>query len=158
MRWARHRATSTSLLVAVAAAASAGPAERAANEMAAHEAVLRYQFQHNESAQRMQTTVFCISVAQRDPSDELVRRLATSIAPVKKASACRIDDQGVFDKATGARGLQLLVDAVTWVADDEATVRGGYYEAPLSASTNVYRLKKKDNAWVVTMDRLLTIS
>lgn len=132
--------------------------ERAAEEMDVREAVLRYQFQHNASAQQASAQVFCITVANADAGDNFLARFASHGVPVRKASACKIDGNGVFDPATNAKGLQLNVDTVTWVAGDEATVSGGYYEASLSASSNLYRVKKTGEGWVVVEDRLLLIS
>jgi hypothetical protein len=47
---------------------------------------------------------------------------------------------------------------VTWVSGTEVTVRGGYDEASLSASSNVYRLEKKGDRWTVVADRLEVIA
>ncbi|WP_457351580.1 hypothetical protein [Roseateles sp. P5_D6] len=132
--------------------------EREAEELNVYEAVLRYQFLYNASAQRADAKVYCLTVARLDPDDAFLRRFAGHHVPVKNASACNINGHGVFDRATGALGLELHVDTVTWVSGQEVTVSGGYFEGSLSASSNVYRLRKKDHRWTVVGDRLHLIS
>ena len=130
---------------------------RATEELDIHEAVLRYQFQHNASSQRSSAQVYCLTVLGTDPDETLLRRFARHPVPVRMASACRVGDR-VVDATTGALGLALHVEQVEWVSSNEVTVHGGYYEASLSASRNVYRLRKQGNHWTVVADRLILIS
>jgi len=131
---------------------------REAEEMNLREAVLRYQMRHNASSQRSGAKVYCLTIARLDPDDAFLRRFASHEVPVRKASDCNASERGVFDKATGAMGLELHAGTVTWFSGNEATVQGGYYEASLSASRNVYRLKKNGNGWAVVEDRLTVIA
>jgi hypothetical protein len=66
--------------------------------------------------------------------------------------------RGVVDKDTGKSGLIFSVGAIKWISDTEAEVSGGYYEAGLSSSGNVYFVKRRDGKWVVTGDKMLWIS
>lgn len=130
---------------------------RAAEELNIHEALLRYQFKHNASSQRESARVYCLTVLGTDPDEALLQRFARHAVPVRKASSCEVSDR-VLDPTTGALGLALSVEQVAWVSSDEVTVKGGYYEASLSASHNVYRLRKQGNHWTVVADRLVLIS
>lgn len=130
---------------------------RASEELDVHEAVLRYQFIHNASSRRVGAQVYCLTVLGADPDEALLQRFARHAVPVRKASSCKMDGR-VLDPATGALGLALYMEQVEWVSSNEVTVNGGYYEASLSASRNVYRLRKQGNHWTVVADRLILIT
>ena len=82
-----------------------------------------------------------------------MKRFANNEPRAKKVSACSSsEDKGVLDKKTGERGLIFRSGAVKWVSDDEVELSGGYYEAGLSSSGNVYVLKKVKGKWRVIRD------
>jgi len=132
------------------------------------EAVFRYQFANNYSGQQQGAKIYFIgmyipgdSTRQSyyvDLSDELMMRFQKNSPPVKKASQCTISVNGVFDKQTGERGLLFRIESVQELSNDEVEVKGGYFEAGLSASGNIYTLRRIDNHWVVIKDVLLWIS
>ena len=117
------------------------------------ESVFRYQIHHNDSYQKDQAHGFYLAIAGGDPSDEFMVRFARNETPIQKASACeRTSDTplGVHDKQSGLPGIILEIDALNRIGDKEAEVTGGYFEGGLSASSNVYHVKFKNGAWVVT--------
>jgi hypothetical protein len=85
-------------------------------------------------------------------------RFAVDPKPVRVGSACTQSGNGVFEKTTNGRGLVFRIDSVKLVDKDHATVNGGYFEAGLSASGNVYTLERQKGAWVVTKDEMTWIS
>ena len=122
------------------------------------EAVFRWQFEHNASAQ-----VYFLEVGEKegDPSDEFIKRFAGNKPPVRKRSECSIDRRrrvGVLDKKTGEQGLIFRVRNIEWKSDTEVDVKAGYYEHGLSASGNTYTLKKEKGKWKVTKDKMDWIS
>jgi hypothetical protein len=125
------------------------------------EAVFRWQFHHNASGQQKKAQVYFLQVGENgdDPTDEFIKRFADHKPPVRKRSASSEDHgRGVRDKQTGERGLIFRVSKIEWRTDAEVEVKGGYYEANLSASGNTYTVKKQDGKWKVTNDKMDWIS
>ena len=132
------------------------------------EAVFRYQFSHNESGQQQTAAVYFIGLYSAgdslhpgyytDPSENLLVRFLGTAPPVKRVSECTQSVDGVFDIHSGARGLLFRIESIGEISADEVEVRGGYFEAGLSASGNVYTLKRIGGNWVVIQDLLLWIS
>ncbi len=117
------------------------------------ESVFRYQVHHNASYQKDKAHAYFLSVAGSDPSGEFMTRFARNEPPVKKLSACEASSQipiGVHDKQSGLPGIVLQIDALNRIGDKEAEVTGGYFEGGPSAPGNVYHVKFKNGAWVVT--------
>ena len=126
------------------------------------EAVFRHQFDHNASGLQKNARVFCLQIeGNRDPSPELLRRFDGDDPRVKKASLCTFKPGhargGVVDD-TGAPGLIFRVDTIQHSGDDSAIVEGGYFEAGLSSSGNVYELVREGNRWIVKKDTMKWIS
>ncbi len=142
------------------------PVERSLDDI--REAVFRYQFLHNASGQQQNAGAYFIGlyvtgeptlpVHYVDPSDNLLARFAGNTPPVKKASESTYSVQGVFDIHTGARGLLFRIESVTEIDPDQVEVTGGYFEAGLSASGNVYTVTRTNGRWTVVKDRLSWIS
>jgi len=137
-------------------------------EMAVLETVFRYQIQHNASGETTIRT-FCLALSDdKDATDELISRFAGDPMKVQKYSDCELvpkygsmeDPVAGFavDKITGERALILRVDELNWKAKNEVRVKGGYYSFSLSASTNVYFLKKQKGTWMVLKERLVKIA
>jgi hypothetical protein len=121
------------------------------------EAVFRYQFQHNASGQQRKAEVYFLS--SKDLSDEFMSRFRDNKPPVKRSSQVtprKFD--GVKDKVSGKSGLIFYVGSIDWVGENEAKVEGGYFEASLSASGNVYELRRESGKWIVVKDEEKWIS
>jgi len=124
------------------------------------EAVFRWQFKHNASAQQENAKVYFLEVGEKegDPPGEIIKRFADNKPPVRMRSECSVSTRGVFDKKTGEKGLLFRVRIIEWKSDMEVDVKGGYYEHGLSASGNTYTLKKEKGKWRVTNDTMHWIS
>jgi len=149
------------LLFAFASFSLAADNQRLSQEDDIREAVFRYQFEHNASAQQTNSKVYFLGVAGKsgDPSEELIKRLAGHKPPVRKASASHyVKGKGILDKKTGEQGLAFSINSIKWVSDSEVEADGGYYEAEKSSSANVYTLKKQNGKWHVTKNKLKWIS
>ena len=117
------------------------------------EAVLRYQFEHiGKSLFPDGSGVYFLSVKRGDPDDTLLRRFASHIPPVKKASESDRENGIVIDRETAKRGVVLFISRITIFNGNEAEVQGGYAEHGRSASENTYCLTKIDGCWIVTKD------
>ena len=135
------------------------------------EAVFRHQFVHKASGMQQHASFYFISyylngdsvTSSRyiDVSSALVRRFAGTTPQVKNFSDCEFREyyDGVFDKHTGLQGLLFWIRSVKQTGEYEVEVYGGYYEAGLSSSGNIYVLKKDGNStWTVVKDTMIWIS
>ena len=137
-------------------------------ENSIQEAVFRHQFEHNVSGQQQTAEVYFLSVKIQDdstgywnnidPRDELLSKFADNEPPVRPFSKCITSVRGVFDKDTGERGLLFQVDEIRWITLYKVEVDGGYYEAGLSSSVNIYYLEYIEGQWIVTRDVMKYIS
>lgn len=127
-------------------------------------AVYRYLVQHNASGGQLRVPFVCLEIDQgdhpRDPSPFIMAAMRKSPVRVVPGSACESSARGVFLKADHAagEGLVFRTEEVE-IAGDKAKVTGGYFEAGLSASGNLYSLERQpDGSWLVTHDEMQWIS
>ncbi len=111
------------------------------------EVTFRYQFEHNASGAQQKAQAYFLSVFNKDPSPEYLKRFEGNKPPVKNGSEFKIGN-----------GLAFRVGAIKRVSETKVEVSGGYYEAGLSSSGNTYFVEKKDGKWVVTEDKMHWIS
>ena len=156
-------------LLAVASCTDFGPAPSVQQSLDdIREAVFSYQISHNASGQQHSAQVYFLalyvpgdSLRQGhyvDPSDNLMARFRGNAPPVKKYSDCVESINGVFDVFTGAAGLLFRIESIREINTNEAEVTGGYFEAGLSASGNIYTVKRIADRWTVVRDVMLWIS
>ena len=127
-------------------------------------AVFRYMLDHNASAVKRNAAFVCLTVydadQRRDPSPFIMTAMSSGTPRGVPGSACENTPHGVFlknDHAPG-RGLSFRIEEVH-IDGDKATVTGGYYEANLSASGNVYTAERQpDGHWQVTGNQMQWIS
>jgi hypothetical protein len=128
--------------------------------VAIQEAVFRYQFQHNASSRKQAADFYCLGIVEKkNPRPELMERFAGHAPAVVPVSECRADaGSGVTRDSTSGHGLIFTVGDIKWINGSEVEVAGGYYEGGLSASGNVFRVKRIDGVWTVVEDRMEWIS
>ncbi|HEY1954609.1 MAG TPA: hypothetical protein VGH28_03340 [Polyangiaceae bacterium] len=136
------------------------PAPPQKNDDDLREAVLRHMFKKNASGAQQTAQVFCIHFEKNaDPPPAFLARFSSNKTPVVAGRGCTEDARnGVTERATGKRGLAFRIDSISWTDADHAQVSGGYYEAGLSASGNVYTLERAAGVWTVTKDEMTWIS
>ncbi|RJF88821.1 hypothetical protein D3874_19045 [Oleomonas cavernae] len=140
---------------------------RVPDELPVAEAAFRYMFNRNASGQQQMASVYCLSFTlmggeawvESDPPADFIRRFSDVPIPVKPASGCRTDARTItVDKDSGKDGLTFRIDYVSCSSQDDCVVGGGYQESGLSASGNVYTLKRQDGQWHVEHDVMEWIS
>jgi len=154
-------AAALALLLVFASAGMAATQARQSQEDDIREAVFRWQFNHNVSGLQTNAKVYFLAVGEKggDPSDEFMKRFVGNKPPVRKRSQCTANaGRRVLDKQTGEQGLIFNVTSLRWISDTEVEAEGGYYEAGLSSSGNIYTLKKDNGKWKMTRDKLVEIS
>jgi len=124
-------------------------------------AVFRYLMNHNASAAQTAVPFICLEIHQggdtRDPSPFIMAAMSGGKIRVVPGSTCEQSAQGVFLKGDSG-GLVFWTQKVT-IDGDKATVSGGYFEAGLSASGNLYTVERqRDGSWLVTKDEMEWIS
>ena len=124
------------------------------------EAVFRHQFANNASGIQDRAQVFFLSLAEdADPDPGFMARFASNTVPVKPVSQSRLRPNGqVEDASTGDTGLIFRIDRIRMKSEREAQVHGGYYEANVSASGNVYALECENGQWKVGEQAMKWIS
>ena len=139
------------IAIALCAACSSSepvdPAARADLEFDICEAVFRHQFEHNASAAQQGAAAYFLTLRKQDVSAEFLARFAGNGIPVRPGSE--------FEEG---KGLQFRVDSIEWQDDGGVKVNGGYYEAGMSSSGNVYTLERDGEQWEVTDDKMEWIS
>lgn len=123
-------------------------ANRITEEAAIDEAVFRYFLQWKVKLE----PVF-LSVEGRDPSDELMARLAPLGKTVSKASAAYIRPEeftGIpLQRSTGERGVLLEADSIKWMFGDRVEVRATLTCGLLCGEGCIYQLVKAKGRWTV---------
>ncbi len=88
-----------------------------------------------------------------------MKRFADHKPPVRKASdSKRGPGLEVIDRKTGEKGVILRVESIKWISAIEVEVQGGYSQSGLSASGNIYTVKKKNGKWSVAHDKKTWVS
>jgi len=122
----------------------------AASEDDIAEAVFRYQFDHNASAIQKGAEKYCLSLpGEQMPGADFLKRFEGNKPLVLAADQC--------ERRSG-KSLFFRVQKLDWHGDNEVWVRGGYWEANLSSSIEMYRVVKENGKWVVTGARMEAIS
>jgi hypothetical protein len=122
----------------------------AAAEPEIFEAVFRYQFDHNASGMQKQAERYCLSLpGEKSPDAAFLQRFAGNQPPVVAANQC---------EGRSGKNLFFRINKLQWHRDNEAWVRGGYFEGNLSSSVESYRVLLTDGKWVVTGARMEAIS
>lgn len=111
------------------------------------EALFRHQFKHNASAMQQNAPAYFLSIKDKDPSPEFLKRFAGHKPPVKNGTEFEI-----------GKGLKFRIESWKWKSDDELELTGGYYEAGLSASGNRFTMVRKNGKWIVEKDQMEWIS
>jgi hypothetical protein len=137
------------LLIFASACASGGPPPSRDAQVAAEsdiaEAVFRYQFQHNAATIRQTAERYCLSLPDgRNPDAAFLQRFDAVRPPVLAADRC---------ERKAANDLFFRVQMFDWRSDDEVWVRGGWSEGTLHATTESYRVLRKDGRWTVDGSR-----
>lgn len=147
----------------VAPPAAAQTPARGSDDDEVRLAVFRYLVGHNASAGQTGVPI-CLEIYQarqaRDPSPFIMAAMSGFATRVVPGSACESSANGVFLKGDSAKGRGLVFRTEEVKIDgDKATVTGGYFEAGLSASGNIYTVARQhDGSWLVTDDQMQWIS
>lgn len=92
----------------------------------------------------------------------LLNRLRDCTPPVASESACYYSEaqphHQIVHRTTEKTGAVFYTGAIWWVSWDTVRIEVGYYEGPLSASGNIYTIKRRNGRWVVIDNRMLWIS
>ena len=114
-----------------------------------------------EIAHHLNFRTFYISVGEKDPSDDFLKRFADVPRMVKKRSEAEISKEvrmPVVDKKTQEHGIIFYVDRIRWLSDVSAEVQGGYHCDGLCGAGITFRLGLVDGKWVVKSEGMNWIS
>ena len=130
------------------------------DQMAAEAAFVSYLFSHNHSTVGADAAVVFVEFpGGLDPAPEFFDRIEDIPTPTAPASKAETDEAGTLrDPATGGRALMIRITSSRLLGPGQAEIRGGYYEAALSASHATYQMRCADGLWKVTATGPLKIS
>jgi len=126
------------------------------------ESVFRYQFKNNLGADYY----FLSLGAGQDPSPEFMERFKDHdplVEPVSMSGSNSERSGAIYHKQHGGMGKIFRIDALHWIDGNAVDVEGGYFEAGLSASVNIYRsasvniyrVERRHRAWVVSKNKIM---
>ncbi len=110
-------------------------------------------------------SAFCLSLStddfkkastsqdRADPSEGMVRRLATSRTPARRASTCTFTPNAPGRSVTG-RALLYTVGAIDLSAGDRAEAAAGYNYDGYSSGGYTFSVERSDSGWVVKQWRM----
>jgi hypothetical protein len=110
-------------------------------------------------------SAFCLSLStddfkkastsqdRADPSEGMVRRLATSRTPARRASTCTFTPNAPGRSVAG-RALLYSVGAIDLSAGDRAEAAAGYNYDGYSAGGYTFTVERSDSGWVVKQWRM----
>jgi hypothetical protein len=117
------------------------------DEADACEAVVRYQFDHNGSAQQRHARAFFVLILGKNPPPAFLARFVGETPQVVKGSKFR-DGAGVLFRISSMRPQ----------GPSALEVSSGYYEGSSSSSMETFRLIRRNDRWVVVGHQAVTIS
>jgi hypothetical protein len=153
-------------------------ASHAASEEDIREAVLRYQMEDwirtvdrdeaeaknqadKEAAQHYNFKIFFVEISGKDPTDDLMKRLATVPRIVKKASDSETRKtlgMPVVNRDTQERGIIFSADDIRWLGKNRVKVEGGYHCDGLCGADYTFDVRFEKGRWIVRKARMNWIS
>jgi len=151
---AMRRLIALSLLLA--AAATALPAQKAADESAragqeddVREAVFRYQFKNTS----ISAAYHFLAIDDKNPTEAFLKRFKDDDPPVRPLSEARIEKKPirtVVNKKDDQGGIIFHVGRIKWVSDVKADVEGSYDCGDnCEGASGTYHAVKQDGRWAV---------
>ena len=102
--------------------------------------------------------VVCLK-ADKELSDEFLKRFTLKAAKVVRASECTVDmAEGVQLKKTGEHGVATSIFSVEWISGSEAEVKGGNYWSGLGSTYSTLRIVYKQGKWFVKSETITGVS
>ena len=113
------------------------------------ESVFRYQIA--QCAENTSLTVFLLSVKEKDPSDEFMKRFADESVSVKRRSALTKSERTheFIDKESGKFAALLSFDKLKFLEEGRAQVEGSCGYAEWAARGYRYSLVREEKRWIV---------
>jgi hypothetical protein len=137
-------------------------AARASAEEEIREAVLRKQMAHwikpieQGEIGEDEFCEFYISVEDKDPSEDLLKRFADIPRIVKAESGAMVASEGAEPscrKGPTARQITFYVEKIRWRSKTSVQLDGGYHCGLLCASGVTYRLRLKSGKWTIVKEK-----
>jgi len=115
------------------------------------ERAFRFQFEHNHSGLQQRAAAYFIALEHdRDPDQPFLDRFAGHQPPVRALSQAQMDSDRVRDPVSGGEALIFRIRALSYAAPGEATLTGGYFEGPVSASFVTLHATCRNGAWQIS--------
>jgi hypothetical protein len=111
-------------------------------------------------AKRINSKIFFVSIAGKDPSDDFINRFHDIPRTIEKASSEEPNKgpHSPVDKSTHRTGIIFSADTIRWLGEDSAELEGGYYCGGLCAAGITFEVKRENGKWSVKGSHLKWIS
>ena len=118
-----------------------------------------FSYQITQCAENTSLRVFLLSLQQRDPSDELMKRFADGSVSVKRGSALAVSEgtNEFIDKESGKFAALLSIDKLKILPDGSAEVEGSCGYADWAARSYRYSLVREKKRWIVKRADLTSV-
>ena len=110
------------------------------------ETTFRYLFKKNASAQQQKAPQYFLSLFGSNPTETFLKRFAGHTPSVHNGSE--------FEEG---KGLHFKVTQIKRITEDKVEISGGYYEAGLSSSGNIFIVERKQGKWFVKTGKELRL-
>jgi hypothetical protein len=114
-----------------------------------------------EVAAALNFKVFFVSINEKDPTDEFLKRFQNIPRTVKKVSESEISKKmrmPVVDKKTGELGIIFSADAIRWLNDHHVKAEAGYHCNGLCGAGYTVDLQLEKGQWRIKKERMNWIS
>jgi hypothetical protein len=111
-----------------------------------------------KDSSKYEEKVVCLA-ADKELSDDFLRRFSLKSAKVVRASECVVDPVwGVRLRGTQDHGVLTSLESVVWISGDEADVKGGNYWSGIGATYSTLRIVYKKGKWIVKSETITGVS
>lgn len=133
----------TFVVLAVACLSPTAAPDREMDDI--REATYRYMFGEPSK----QDSMYCLSIYEKDPDDELMARFAGNQPPVKKGSECEPLEKASDPLPRKPSPAVFVTYYVDRPSGTRAEVLGAYFKNGLNAAESLFYLERTDGRWKV---------
>lgn len=153
-----HLFTVAALLV-LSACVQGGEASNCGDRNDLLESVFRFQFDNNYSSLKNEADAYYIAIeGDQDPDALLLDRFSGHQPPVMALSKAGRSPDHITNPESGKAALIFRVRKLEFESPTTATVNGGYFEGPLSASFVTMKAECSAGSWHIEKQRPQKIS
>lgn len=143
----KHLFTVACLLM-LSACVQGGETSNCGNRNDLLESIFLFQFNNNHSSLQSRADVYYIAIEDdQDPDSTLLDRFAEHLPPVMALSKADRSTSRIINPESGKEALIFRIRKLEFESPTTATINGGYFEGPLSASFVTMKAECSAGSW-----------